>query len=298
MNVSETRTIALTFDDAPLPPGAWLDGMARASRIVTALRDAGVPGAAFLVNSVGMDADGRERIRRYADAGYAIGNHTHTHIDINHVSADDFLADVRCAHEHLATFPGFAPWFRFPYLREGAAVATRDRVRDEIAALGYRNAYVTINTFDWRIDHVLRRATASGPQHVDLDAWRHAYLELQVSCVEFYDRLAQRALGRSPHHVVLLHENDVTALFIADLIVALRARGWKIIAPEAAYDDDVAEMVTRNVFRRNPGRIGEIAADCGLDEVWHPSSDRDYVIRFFEERRLLTTGCSPRAEAV
>ncbi|MFM7378762.1 MAG: polysaccharide deacetylase, partial [Erythrobacter sp.] len=49
--------------------------------------------------------------------------------------------------------------------------------------------------------------------------------------------LARRTLGRSPPHVMLLHETDLAALFIADLVAELRKDDWTIITADEAYGD-------------------------------------------------------------
>ncbi len=51
-----------------------------------------------------------------------------------------------------------------------------------------------------------------------------------------------RTIGRSPMHVMLMHETDLAALFLPDLVAALRARGWEIVTADAAFADPINRL--------------------------------------------------------
>lgn len=278
------RSIALTFDDAPREDTLRFSGAERAVELMARLRKAGVPRTAIFANTVRADEEGRRRLEAYAAAGYTIANHSHSHLDLNVTDPAAYVADIVRADDALGTLPTFVRWFRFPYLREGDEPAKRDFVRRELTRLGYRNAYITVNTFDWHMDTLLQQALAAG-RTVDYDRLREVYVDVLAGAVEFTDALAQQAIGRSPRHVLLLHENDLNALFVGDLVAALRARGWTIVAPETAYEDPIAAMESATIFPGNPGRIGEIAFDRGIrGPLSHESCDQAYLERLFEDR--------------
>ena len=280
------RSIALTFDDAPREDTLRFDGAARAAELIARLREAGVPRVTIFANTADADDEGRRRLEAFAAAGHTSANHSHSHPDLNTTDAAAYVADIVRAHEELDALPTFARWFRFPYLREGDEAAKRDHVRRELTRLGYRNGYVTVNTFDWHMDRLLQQALRDG-RRVDYDRLRRTYVEVLVGAVEFTDALARKVLDRSPRHVLLLHENDLNALFVADLVAALRANGWAIIAPETAYEDEIAAMETGTIFPGNPGRIGEIAFDRGIrGRLSHESCNETYLERLFEQRHV------------
>lgn len=277
--------IAITLDDAP----RWdshFDGDTRTNHILAQLDAVGNPQVAFFVNTERLNATTRPRLERYVAAGHVLANHTHDHPSINTTQTADYIASIRRAHAILEPLDGFEPWFRFPYLREGAGHDSRDRVRIALAELGYVNAYITINTYDWYLEKLFQDAMAAGDA-VDLDALRDVYVQVMVDAVRFYDDLAQRTLGRSPKHVLLLHENDLAALFLAYLIRAYRAQGWRIIPPAEAFTDPIAAYQTESLFRHNPGRIGEIAFDRGVattyEALWHKGCNEDHLVDLLNE---------------
>ena len=53
--------------------------------------------------------------------------------------------------------------------------------------------------------------------------------------------------GRSITHVLLLHHNLLSALFLGDLIVALERDGFRVVAPERAYADPVFALQPETV---------------------------------------------------
>jgi peptidoglycan/xylan/chitin deacetylase (PgdA/CDA1 family) len=251
-----TRRLALTFDDAPLPDGPLFTGEERARRIVAELRRAGVREAAFFANPGRPEPDLQQRLRVYAGAGHVLANHTSTHPDLRNVSAEAYLADIAAADRVLRPMPGFRPWFRFPYLSEGETVEKRDAVRRGLTAMGYEQGYVTADSYDWRLDQLARDAKAAS-RPLNLDALRDLYVQTALEGADYFDRMAVAVLGRSPRHVLLLHENDLAALFVADLVDALRRDGWTIITASEAFSDPIASELP-DTLALGEGRIAAI----------------------------------------
>ena len=241
--IAEKR-IALSFDDVPRNPGAFFSPEERTRRLIAALQAGGVPQAAFFVTTGNLEkpfgAGGEGRIARYVAAGHVIANHSYSHPRLSQTGATEYLADLDRAETWLKGREGHRPWFRFPFLNEGQKdKAKRDAVRAGLKARGLRNGYVTIDASDWNMEALTIDAVRAG-KTIDMDALRDLYVESHVQAADFYDRLARRTLGRSPAHVLLLHETDLAALFIGDLVGALRRRGWRIVTADEAFSDPIA----------------------------------------------------------
>ncbi len=274
------KKIAITFDDAPRPATS-LSGSERAKALIDGLQKAKVSRAAFFANSERLDAEGKARLKAYASAGHAIGNHTHSHPDLNTVKVAEYVTDIETAHQALSKVSGFMPWFRYPYLREGDTQEKRDGIRAALRRLGYFNAYVTVDNADYHMDAVYQQAVRD-KKTIDKNALRKTYVETLVDSAKFYEDLAQKHLKRSPGHILLLHENDLAALFIGDLVEALRKDGWEIATPEQAYLDPLNRFEAKTLLTNNPGRIGEVALDGGdRGDVWHPLCNEKLVDQLF-----------------
>ena len=229
----EAKRIALSFDDVPRFPGAFMTPDVRTITLIEALREAGVEQAAFFVTTGNLEEDygrnGEARIRAYVEAGHVIANHSRSHTHLSDNTVADYVADFDQAAAWLEGRPGARPWYRFPYLDEGHDVERRDAVRAALRARGLSNGYVTVDNYDWAIDDLVRKALAE-KREIDLRALGDFYAETAVQAADFYDRIARETLGRSPAHVFLLHETDLNALFIVDVVAALQADGWQTVS--------------------------------------------------------------------
>lgn len=285
------RKIALTFDDVTLGDGPFFSGSERTGRLIRELRTAGVDEAMFFVTTGNVEREGAAgvaRVEAYSEAGHVLANHSHSHDGLSRVPTADYVADVDLAISALDAFDNVEPWYRFPYLDEGGSPNQRDRVRAALADRGLANGYVTINTFDWALVNYSNEAIDAGLE-VDLDQLRALYLDVIMKSTEFYDELARDTLGRSPLHVLLLHENDLAALFVGDLVDELRNRGYEIIPATYAFTDPIAAREPDTMWL-GQGRIAALAHERGAtpERLKPPAEDQDYLRRRFEDEVIST----------
>lgn len=103
---AEERCIALTFDDGPHPvyTPMLLDG----------LKERGVKASFFLL---GKSIDGNEElIKRMAEEGHLIGNHTFSHVRISKISTEEAVREIEETNEKLRNITGKTPeYVRPPY---------------------------------------------------------------------------------------------------------------------------------------------------------------------------------------
>lgn len=107
------------------------------------------------------------------------------------------------------------------------------------------------------------------------------YVDHIWESIQFYNNIALKNLGRSPKHVLLLHENDLAALFIDDLVKHLRTNGWKIITPEEAYTDPIAQIIP-DVLLNGQGRVAAIAKEKGyIGPFVQDAEDEEFLDKQF-----------------
>lgn len=273
--------IALTFDDAPRGSSAYQSGMERTKALIQALRDADVPQVAFFCTTGNIKDDtGLKRLAAYAEAGHLLGNHTESHRHFRDIGTEGYIKDIGIAHEKLKDLNGFYKSFRYPFLNGGRNLEEQEAVRKAVADLGYEHGYVTVDNYDWYMEALFNRAIRDG-RKVDMDALKKAYIDIMWQCIVFYDDLAKTTLGGSPKHVLLLHENDLAALFIDDLVAHIREQGWEIIAPEDAYDEPLLKEQPKKLCRQ--GRLACLARESGYKKyTGHPSEDQKWLEAYFK----------------
>jgi peptidoglycan/xylan/chitin deacetylase (PgdA/CDA1 family) len=237
------KMIALSFDDAPRRPGAFFTPDERTRRIISELERANAPQAVFFVNPAaigkGDGVGGEERIAAYVAAGHVIANHSNTHPRLSTTDTATYLADIDAAETWLKGRPGYRPWFRFPFLDEGGKdKAKRDALRTGLAERGLRNGYVTAESSDWHLEALTREAAKAG-KPIDRKALGDLYVTWHVEAADFADAMMQKVTDRQPVQMLLLHETDLAALYIGDLVRALRKAGWMVVSADAAYADPI-----------------------------------------------------------
>ena len=238
------KRVALSFDDVPRSAGPFLTPDERTLRIIAALKENRVEQAAFFVNPGRLatvdGANGEAHIAAYVAAGHVIANHSFSHTHLRTGEADAYLADIDRAEGWLKGRKGYRPWFRFPYLDEGGRdKVKRDAARAGLAARGLRNGYVTADGSDWHLEQLTLDAKAAG-KAMHMKQLERLYIGAQLSALEYHDQLARDTIGRSPAHVLLMHETDLAALFLTELIAQMRRQGWTIITADEAYADPIA----------------------------------------------------------
>ena len=116
-----------------------------------------------------------------------------------------------------------------------------------------QNGYVTVDSMDWLLDQLTSQAHGAG-QTIDMNALRDLYVRIVVESAEFADQLARDTLHRQPVQVILMHETDIEALFVADAVAALRAHGWRIVPIDEAYRDPIATAEPDSPLSLQPHR--------------------------------------------
>ena len=280
------QEIALTFDDAPRGDGKLYTGLKRSEILLKKLEQYNVPQVGFFCVPGNKDAVGILRLKMYGQAGHIIANHSYTHPQIAEVGVDEYILDIKKADTALNKMPGFRPWFRFPYLNEGRSEEIRDKIRDSLKEMGYMNGYVTVDNYDWYLEYMYQQALKQNKK-INYDLLKDLYIEHIWESIQFYHNIALKTLKRSPKHVLLLHENDLAALFLDDLISFLRGEGWVIISPEEAYTDPIAEHIP-DVLMNGQGRVAAIAREQGMEgrELVQKSEDEQYLEAYFAKRKV------------
>jgi hypothetical protein len=148
------------------------------------------------------------------------------------------------------------------------------------------NGYVTIDNYDWYINHLVKQAKESG-KTIDQEKLRKVYVDHIFNSILFYDKIAREQLGRTPKHVLLLHENDLAALFLGDLIAHLKDNGWKIITPREAYRDPIAAYQPDVLFN-GQGRVAAIAREKGIEpkKLVQVSEDEEFLDALLKENNV------------
>ena len=242
---AQAQSVAFTFDDGPkIDATPLLSPQARNQAILDALARHQVKAALFVTAGNGANVpEGYALARAWGEAGHAIANHTMTHPDLNRqtVTLAQYQRELLDCDRIIATLPGYEKWFRFTFLREGNTPEKRDGMRAFLKEQGYRNAYVSLDTSDWRLDEKLRQILSANPK-ADVAPVKQLYLAHIRQRALAYRALSQQVQGRDIAQVILLHHNLINALWLGDVIAMFKEMGWTIVTPAQAFVDPVYQL--------------------------------------------------------
>lgn len=280
---AHSKEIAITLDDAPRPDSKLFTGEERTQKLIESLKKVNVTNVLLFVKTINLTEKSKKRLEAYTAAGFYLGNHSHSHFSAHRKDVKTYLADITLAHNQLKRYKNFISFYRYPFLHEGSNRKIRSQIRDHLSSMGYRNGYVTVDNYDWYMDKLLQKALAEG-KPVNYTALQKAYIAILWEAISFYDEMAKKAIGRSPKHVLLLHENDIAALYIGELVKHIRAQGWKIISPQEAYEDPIAFTVP-DVLYNQQGRVAALAKSKAWDKTLlkHKSESEAYLDSYFKK---------------
>ncbi len=286
-----SQSVAFTFDDGPkLKATPLMSPQARNASLLETLKKHQVKAALFVTLANGADRpEGLALAKAWGEAGHFLGNHTVTHLDLNDqaVTLKQYQDEILACDTVIRPLPGFAPWFRFTFLREGNTPEKRDGMKAFLKARGMRNAYVSLDTSDWRLDAALEAALNEHPD-ADLKPFRATYLAHLRQRAEAYRDLSRRLFGRDIPQVLLLHHNLINALFLGDAIQQFKAMGWTLTDPATAFQDFA---YTLDPQRPSPGQSLLISAARSLgyrpDNWERMLDDGDFEILQLKQKGLL-----------
>jgi peptidoglycan/xylan/chitin deacetylase (PgdA/CDA1 family) len=251
---AQAQSVAFTFDDGPnLAEGPLLSPPQRNQAILDALAKHKVQAALFVTAGNGANRpEGYALAKAWGDAGHALGNHTMTHPDLHSdkLSVEQYEQQVLDCDAIVRTLPGYQKWFRYTFLREGNTPEKRDGMRAFLKQQGYRNAYVSLDTSDWRFDDRVRAVLKKNPR-ADIAPIKELYLAHVRQRALAYRALSQQLQGRDIAQVILLHHNLVNALWLTDVIAQFKEMGWSITTPATAFADPVYQLTPE---RAAPGQ--------------------------------------------
>jgi len=192
---------------------------------------------AFVIGRVASGEE--ERLRRWLEAGFELGNHTDGHLDASRVDPERFLQDVeRCDRllESIGAFRDGKRLFRFPYLNRGGDPAARRRIREGLQALGYTTVPGSVDFHDHLYEERFARSVRIGSDRVSRRI-AERYLTVAVESVRHRAKLCRDRLGRDVIQIAYFHFGGISTQVLDELLSRLRDDGVEWCTVEEALGD-------------------------------------------------------------
>lgn len=134
---TDTKSVALTFDDSPDENNT--------AQILDILKCYGVKASFFMIGSPMVDANATV-VRRAADEGHLVLNHSFTHSRLTALSSEQIVQELRDTSQRIADITGTYPrFFRPPY------GSIDHNVVNTVNAAGFTTVLWSLDSLDWAI---------------------------------------------------------------------------------------------------------------------------------------------------
>ena len=286
------RAVAFTFDD--LPGTAVAGGNCDARALMTLNRRLLAHLERFAIPATGLVTESRvcdelreevlpQALSLWLDAGHELGNHTHSHLDLNttplEVYTRDILEGERTVRRLLSERGRDLRFFRHPLLHTGVDIGTKEAVSSFLEARGYRVAPVTIDNQEWVFSAVYARAKAAG-DHDTMERIASAYVPFMEDVFAFFEERSRTVFGREIPQVLLLHANELNADHLPQLVEMIRRLGYDFVSLEEALEDEAYRSEDGYVGPRGLSWLHRWAVARGLEPLQEPR-EPEWVAELF-----------------
>jgi peptidoglycan-N-acetylglucosamine deacetylase len=236
------QQIAFTWDDVPshgpLPAGEIRLGIGH--KIIEAMQASHLPPAFGFVNGAALEREPASAavLTDWRDAGFPLGNHTWSHMNLNTASVADWEADVLKNEPVLEKYAAGSDWhwLRYPYLAEGDTPEKRTAARQFLAAHRYRVAAVTMSFGDYMWNEPYARCVAKGDTAA-IEQLESSYLDAASNDADFRRAMSKALFGHDIPYVLLMHVGAFDAHMLPHLIGLYKNKGFSFVTLEDAEKD-------------------------------------------------------------
>jgi peptidoglycan/xylan/chitin deacetylase (PgdA/CDA1 family) len=246
------RQIAVTFDDLPSVPIYDVAEMKTlTTKLLKTLTQNRAPVVGF-VNEGKMHQRGETRfapeevqartaiLKLWIDAGFELGNHTYSHLDMFTASAQKFREDLIAGEpltQSLLSAKGMRlRFFRHPYLNTGPSLEMKRSFDQILAERKYTVAPVTVDNADYMFAAVYADALKKNDSALAARV-AQSYIPYMESMLDFYEKQSATLLGYEIKQILLVHANMLNADHFGDIIAMMKKRGYEFISLEEALVD-------------------------------------------------------------
>ena len=248
------REVAVTFDDLPAPADSVVSNdpaalQAMTARLLAELKEYHIPAIGFVNEDKLGRGEFNERVdilKMWVNAGFALGNHTYSHADIDAMPLAsyelDFLRGEAVTQPLLLAKGKRERYFRYPYLDVGETLETKRAFGDFLARQGYAVAPVTIDNEEYMFAAVYAHALATGDTET-ADRVAASFLSYMNGIFAYFEKFSSETLGYEPRQVLLLHADELGTDELPELVKMMRGRGYRFVSLREALRDPAYRML-------------------------------------------------------
>ena len=235
------KQVSITFDELPAAQSfGEVDRKAINYLFLDALKRHEVKATGFVVGNLIEGA--YDILGEWLNQGHTLGNLTWSGQDFNELSPDQFISDIKMGSEALESMlSGFGQkkrYFRYPFQHYGDTRERRDQTARFLKKQGWTICPATILPEDYLYDLNLIKL-GKQPDSAKFEQLMNDYINHVLDELERVERLAVNVAGRPVRQILELRANRLNAVFLDELLKALKAAGYKFVSLDQALKDEI-----------------------------------------------------------
>ena len=233
------KEICISFDELPVAVGFQdVDREAVSYLILQALKKYEVKAIGFVVGEEIHESF--DLLGEWLNSGHAMGNMTFSNQDFNQLSIGQFIDDIKRGEKELAPMlQGFGQkkrYFRYPYLHYGNSSEKKDQLGLYLDNKKYAVVPATVVIEDYLYNMSLDKM-GKEPDTTDYFTLMNEYINHVLDEIEASEQLSIEVLGRPCKQILKLRSNRINAVFLDEMLGAIKALGYTFITVEKALND-------------------------------------------------------------
>ncbi len=263
----EAKEICLTFERLPAmkPYGFWIPREI-SNMILRSLEENDIVAAGFIQEEkIDDEVSSFVVLQDWVAKGHILGNNTYSYVDLNELSADDFIDHVADGQKYIwrVTRPtrGNYRYLRFPLLHEGDTKGKKKEVANRLHHAGYVIVPATVIPSDFSFNRVYVETEQGSKQ---MDRLKEIYLRHLANALDYAEAQSEQVFGFQLKQILRLHMGIATASFIDDIIALLKEREYAFVSLEQALSDPAYQTEEDYVGPLGLSFTDRVAATRGL----------------------------------
>ena len=235
------KEICITFDELPASQTfEEVDPETILRPILEALDKYEVKAAGFVV---GQNINGSfDLLGEWLNQSNRIGSMTYSYTDLHDVGIESFIRDLIHGEKELETMlAGFGQeprFFRYPFLHYGTTVEAQRAVSLYLEENNVQAAHATVVVEDYLYNLPLQKY-GDEIDSAAYDKMLNEYVNHVLDQIEAAERKSKELLGRNCRQILQLRANRLNALFIDEMLGAIKSMGYEFVSLDAALRDPV-----------------------------------------------------------
>ncbi len=238
-NKKTKKEICISFDELPVAVGFQdVDRDAVTYLILQALKKYDIKAVGFVVGE--QINESFDVLGQWLNGGHKLGNMTYSNQDLNQLGIKQFIDDIKHGEKELdIMLQGFGQkkkYFRYPYLHYGNTARKKEQVTLYLDSKQYRVVPATVVIEDYLYNMSLDKM-GKQPDTTVYFALMNEYINHVLDEIEASEGLSVEVLGRPCKQILKLRANRINAVFLDEMLGAIKELGYKFISVDKALKD-------------------------------------------------------------